>query len=150
MNMKTIIAASAFLISVITAPIAHAADDIQKPAIVLVHGAFADGSGWNKVIGLCEKDGFAVTAAQNALTSLADDIATTRRLIEAHTSPVVLVGHSHGGAVITATAQTARVKALVYIAAFAPDVGDSLGKLLGSMAPSAIGPALAPDSGGFL
>ena len=149
--MKYIIAAIAFLASVHTPPIANAAEDSQKPAIVLVHGAFADGSGWKSVIRSLEKEGFAVTAVQNPLTSLADDIATTRRVIAAQTSPVILVGHSYGGAVITAAAAgTDQVKALVYIAAFAPEPGDSLGKLLGSMAPSAIGPALAPDSGGFL
>ena len=134
--MKIITAALGLIACIHSAPIVQAADDIQKPAIVLVHGAFADGSGWNKVIGLLEKQGFAVTAVQNPLTSLADDVATTRRLVEAQTGPVVLVGHSYGGAVITAAAQSSRVKALVYIAAFAPDAGDSLGKLLGSMAPA--------------
>jgi pimeloyl-ACP methyl ester carboxylesterase len=131
-------------------PSARAADDSVKPAIILVHGAFADGSGWNKVISVLEKQSFTVTAVQNPLTSLADDIATTRRAIEAQPGPVVLVGHSYGGAVITGVADSSRVKALVYIAAFAPEVGDSLAKLLGSMAPAAIGPALVKDSSGFL
>src|SRR5690349_15625432 len=71
-----------------------------KPAIVLVHGAFADGSGWRNVIPLLEKDGYTVTAVQNPLTSLADDVAATRRAIEAQKGPVILVGHSYGGAVI--------------------------------------------------
>ncbi len=123
-----------------------------KPAIVLVHGAFADGSGWRNVIPLLEKDGYTVTAVQNPLTSLADDVTTTRRAIEAQKGPVVLVGHSYGGAVITVAAtQTTNVKALVYIAAFAPDTGESLGSLpKSSKEPSDIGPALVPDSGGFL
>src|SRR5258705_5206912 len=83
-----------------------------KPAIVLVHGAFADGSGWRNVIPLLEKDGYTVTAVQNPLTSLADDVTTTRRAIEAQKGPVVLVGHSYGGAVITVAAtQTTNVKA---------------------------------------
>src|SRR5688572_25130097 len=122
-----------------------------KPSIVLVHGAFADGTGWRHVIPLLEKDGYAVTAVQNPLTSLADDVATTKRAIDAQKGPVVLVGHSYGGAVITAAATgSTQVKALVYIAAFAPDAGDSLGALLKSMAPSDIGPALVPDAGGFV
>jgi pimeloyl-ACP methyl ester carboxylesterase len=92
-----------------------------------------------------------VTAVQNPLTSLADDVATTRRVIEAQKGPVVLVGHSYGGAVITAAASgSTNVKALVYIAAFAPDTGDSLGSLLKSKAPSDIGQALVADAGGFL
>jgi pimeloyl-ACP methyl ester carboxylesterase len=122
-----------------------------KPSIVLVHGAFADGSGWRHVIPLLEKDGYTVTAVQNPLTSLGDDVATTKRAIDAQKGTVVLVGHSYGGAVITAAATgSTQIKALVYIAAFAPDAGDSLGSLLKSMAPSDIGPALVPDAGGFL
>ena len=122
-----------------------------KPSIVLVHGAFADGSGWRHIIPLLEKDGYSVTAVQNPMTSLAEDVATTKRVIEAQKGPVVLVGHSYGGAVITAAATgSTNVRALVYIAAFAPDTGDSLGSLLKSMSPSDIGPALVPDAGGFL
>src|SRR5262245_8768502 len=90
------------------------ADD--KPAIVLVHGAFADGSGWSKIIPLLEKDGYTVTAVQIPLTSLADDIATTKRVLEAQKAPIVVVGHSYGGAVITgAAAGNPNVKALVYV-----------------------------------
>jgi len=123
----------------------------DKPSIVLVHGAFADGSGWSRVIPFLEQDGYTVTAVQNPLTSLADDVAATRRVIRSQPGPVVLVGHSYGGAVITAAAtETPQVKVLVYVAAFAPDAGESLGQLLGSMAPSDIGPALVPDAGGFL
>jgi pimeloyl-ACP methyl ester carboxylesterase len=123
----------------------------DKPSIVLVHGAFADGTGWQRVIPLLEQEGYLVTALQNPLTSLADDVATTCRVVNSQPGPVVLVGHSYGGAVITAAAsEMPQVKTLVYIAAFAPDNGESVGKLLGSMAPSAIGPALVPDAGGFL
>jgi pimeloyl-ACP methyl ester carboxylesterase len=151
--LKTTLAT--FLLAGLTATVpgvlAAAPGTDPKPAIVLVHGAFADGSGWNHVIPLLEKDGYTVTAVQNPLTSLADDAATTRRVIEAQKGPVVLVGHSYGGAVITvAAAGITNVKALVYIAAFAPDAGDSLGSLLKSMAPSDIGPALAPDAAGFV
>lgn len=155
--MKTITAVKTFaalLVVLSTAgPTIQAAEvgKDNKPSVVLVHGAFADGSGWQKVIPLLEKDGYRVTAVQNPLTSLADDIATTRRVVDAQGGPVILVGHSYGGAVITgAAAGATNVKALVYIAAFAPDVGDSLGSLLKSMAPSDIGPALVADTAGFL
>lgn len=124
---------------------------VAKPTVVLVHGAFADASGWTRVITLLQRKGFEVVAVQNGMTSLADDVATTRRVIDAHKGPVVLVGHSYGGAVITATAAaTPNVKALVYIAAFAPDAGETLQALLGSGTPSKIGPALVPDAAGFL
>jgi pimeloyl-ACP methyl ester carboxylesterase len=123
----------------------------KKPFIVLVHGAFADGSGWNRVISLLQAGGFDVTAVQNPMTSLADDVATTRRAIEAQGGPVVLVGHSYGGAVITnAAAGLSNVKALVYVAAFAPDAGETLGQLLASVGPSAIGGAFVPDAAGFV
>jgi pimeloyl-ACP methyl ester carboxylesterase len=151
--MKTYLASLTLLTFVTAVPGMLAAEPGKntKPSIVLVHGAFADGSGWRHVIPLLEKDGFAVTAVQNPLTSLADDVTTTRRVIDAQKGPVVLVGHSYGGAVITAAAVgSTQVKALVYIAAFAPDSGDSLGSLLKSMAPSDIGSALVPDAGGFL
>jgi pimeloyl-ACP methyl ester carboxylesterase len=101
-----------------------------KPSIVLVHGGFADGTGWQQVIRLLHQDGYTVTAVQNPLTSLADDVATTRRAIEAQQGPVVVVGHSYGGAVITGAATGCpQVKALVYVAAFAPDAGEKLGAL---------------------
>jgi len=155
--MKTITSVRTFaalLVVLSTAvPIIHAAEigKDNKASVVLVHGAFADGSGWQNVIPLLEKDGYRVTAVQNPLTSLADDIATTRRVVDAQGGPVILVGHSYGGAVITgAAAGATNVKALVYIAAFAPDVGDSLGSLLKSMAPNEIGPALVADTAGFL
>jgi pimeloyl-ACP methyl ester carboxylesterase len=152
--MKTtlkIFVITCYCLALAAIPLLQAAEKNMKPAIVLVHGAFADGSGWNHVIPLLEKEGYTVTAVQNPLTSLADDVAMTRRVIDAQKGPVVLVGHSYGGAVITVAATgSPNVKALVYVAAFAPDSGDSLGGLLKSMAPSDIGPALAPDAGGFV
>ncbi len=121
------------------------------PVIVLVHGAFADGSGWRQVILTLEKDGYTVIAPQNPLTSLADDIATTKRVIDAQTGPVIVVGHSYGGAVITgAAAGNANVKALVYLAACAPDAKENLAALGDKFAPSALATALTPDSAGFL
>src|SRR5215207_679247 len=111
----------------------------SKPTIVLVHGAFADGTGWQHVIPILERDGYTVIAIQNALASLAGDVQTTKRVIDAQTGPVVVVGHSYGGAVITgAAAGSANVKALVYIAAFAPDAGEPIGAF-NEKYPSALG-----------
>ena len=122
-----------------------------KPTIVLVHGAFADGSAWSKVIPILQRDGYDVIAVQNPLTSFADDVATTRRAIEMQKGPVIAVGHSYGGPVITeAAAGNPNVKALVYVAAFAPAVGETIGEANAKFAPSALGSALVPDSAGFL
>jgi pimeloyl-ACP methyl ester carboxylesterase len=93
--------------------------------IVLVHGAFADGSSWSKVIPLLEADGYHVVAVQNPLTSLAEDVAATKRAIALQDGPVILVGHSWGGAVITQAGDDPKVAGLVYVAAYAPDVGES-------------------------
>ena len=122
-----------------------------KTSVVLVHGAWADGSSWNKVITLLQGQGFNVTAVQNPLKSLAEDVATTKRAIESQPGNVILVGHSYGGAVITeAAAGNSKVKGLVYVAAFAPDEGESLGPLAERFAPAPLGSAVAPDSAGFL
>jgi pimeloyl-ACP methyl ester carboxylesterase len=125
--------------------------DNSKVSIVLVHGAFADASSWRKVIPILEKDGFAVTAVQNPLKSLADDVATTKRVVDAQKEKVILVGHSYGGAIITdAAAGNSKVKGLVYVAAFAPDAGEALGGLIERFSPSLLATALVPDSAGFL
>ena len=122
-----------------------------KTSIVLVHGAFADGSSWNKVIPLLEAEGFTVTAVQNPLKSLSEDVATTKRVLDAQKGDVVLVGHSYGGAVITeAAAGNSKVKALVYVAAFAPDAGETLGALGERFPAPPLGTAVVPDSAGFL
>jgi pimeloyl-ACP methyl ester carboxylesterase len=118
--------------------------------VVLVHGAFADGSGWKRIIPLLERDGYNVIAVQNPLTSLADDIANTKRVIASQPGQVIVVGHSYGGAVITgAAAGSSRVKGLVYLAAFAPDANEPLGAYLEKY-PSPLGKALRPDSGGYV
>ena len=123
----------------------------NKPSIVLVHGAFSDGSSWKKVIPILEEEGFTVTAVQNPLRSLAEDVAATKRVVDAQKGEVVLVGHSYGGSVITdAAAGSDKVKALVYVAAFAPEAGESVGALLGKFPAAALGTALAPDSASFL
>jgi pimeloyl-ACP methyl ester carboxylesterase len=121
-----------------------------KPTIVLVHGAFADGTGWQAVIPLLQRDGYPVVAVQNPLSSLATDVETTKRAIAWVNTPVVLVGHSYGGAVITgAAAGNRNVRALVYIAAFAPEGGEPVGAF-GEKYPTALGTAFKPDSAGFL
>lgn len=107
---------------------ASAAEKAAKPAgptVVLVHGAFADGSSWSKVIPLLQAKGLKVVAVQDPLTSLAEDVAFANRVIDAQTGPVVLVGHSWGGSVITQAGGNNKVKALVYVAAFAPSPGES-------------------------
>lgn len=103
---------------------------MNKTTVVLVHGAFADGSSWNKVIPILQARELDVVAVQNPLTSLADDVAAARRAMETAQGPVVLVGHSWGGAVITQAGADPKVKALVYVAAFALDAGQSVNDLL--------------------
>ena len=121
-----------------------------KPTIVLLHGAFADATGWQRVIPILQRDGYDVIAVQNPLASLPGYVDTTKRVIDAHTGPVALVGHSYGGAVFTgAAAGSPNVKALVYLAAFAPEGGEPVGAF-GEKYPVDLGSALRPDSAGFL
>lgn len=118
--------------------------------IVLVHGAFADGSSWAKVITILQDKGYNVTAVQNPLTSLADDVATTQRALARQSGPVILVGHSWAGVVITEAGVDPKVAGLVYVAAFAPDKGETVAEL-GKAYPAP--PALASpivDAQGFL
>jgi pimeloyl-ACP methyl ester carboxylesterase len=117
--------------------------------VVLVHGAWADGSSWSKVIPLLEAKGLHVTAVQLPLTSLADDVATTERAIALESGPVILVGHSYGGAVITEAGNDPKVAGLVFVAAFAPDDGESALSLANAN-PSPVGNELRPDPNGFL
>ncbi|MDR7269437.1 pimeloyl-ACP methyl ester carboxylesterase [Pelomonas saccharophila] len=127
---------------------AHAAE--PQPSVVIVHGAFADGSDWAKVIPLLQAKGVRVTAVQNPLTSLDDDVAAAKRAIDAAPGKVVLVGHSWGGTVITQAGANDKVASLVYIAAFAPDVGQAVGEL-GKAYPAPAGLShLVPDAAGFL
>ncbi|MEF9958329.1 MAG: alpha/beta hydrolase [Acinetobacter sp.] len=102
------------------------AAETQKPTVVLVHGAFSDGSAWSKVIPLLQDKGVNVVAVQNPLSSLADDVKATQRVLDMQKGPVVLVGHSWGGIPITQVGQQDKVKALVYVAAFAPSEGQSV------------------------
>src|SRR4029077_7754889 len=123
----------------------------EKPTIVLVHGAWADATGWQDLIPLLQQRGYTVVAVENPLTSYNDDVTTTKRLIDAQHGPVIAVGHSYGGAVITgAAAGNPNVKALVYVAAFAPDAGEPVGSLQGNYPAPPLATALVPDAAGFL
>jgi pimeloyl-ACP methyl ester carboxylesterase len=119
-------------------------------AIVLVHGGFVDGSGWEGVYKILKKDGYEVSIVQNGTVTLADDVATTRRIIDAQTRPVILVGHSYGGAVITEAGNNPKVAGLVYVTAFAPDAGESVSTLIANPAPGAPVPPILPPQDGFL
>lgn len=120
------------------------------PSIVLVHGGFVDGSGWEPVYQLLRKTGHEVTIVQNPTTSLADDAAYTRRALDQQADQVVLVGHSYGGAVITEAGTHPKVAALVYITAFAPDRGESVNTLIGTFPPGGPVPPILPPQDGFL
>jgi pimeloyl-ACP methyl ester carboxylesterase len=118
--------------------------------IVLVHGAWADGSCWSKVIALLEAKGLHVVAVQNPLTSLADDVAATKRIIALQDGPVILVGHSYAGVVITEAGNDPKVVGLVYVAAFAPGEGESINSVSKPYPPAPLGGELRPDAQGFL
>jgi pimeloyl-ACP methyl ester carboxylesterase len=119
-------------------------------SIVLVHGGFVDGSGWQDVYMILKKDGYNVSVVQNPTTSLADDVAFTKRVVSAQPGKVLLVGHSYGGVVITEAGNDPKVAGLVYIAAFAPDQGESVAKLIANPAPGAAVPPILPPQDGFL
>ena len=145
--MKAVIAA---LVLALTVGVAASATAAPVKNIVLVHGAFADGSSWSRVIPILQAKGYRVTAVQNPLTSLADDVAATQRAIDLQDGPVILVGHSWAGVVITEAGVDSKVVGLVYVSAFAPDQGETVGEL-GKAYPQP--PAIASpivDKQGFL
>ena len=119
-------------------------------AIVLVHGGFVDGSGWEGVYQILKEDGYSVSVVQNPTLSLAGDVAVTKRVLDAQSDPVVLVGHSYGGAVITEAGNHPSVVGLVYIAAFAPDKGESVNSLIKDPPPGAPVPPIVGPVDGFL
>ena len=121
------------------------ADPVKN--IVLVHGAWADGSGWQGVYAILKKDGYNVSVVSNPLTSLADDVAATDRVVDRQDGPVILVGHSYGGAVITEAGDNPKVAGLVYVAAFAPDKGESVLGLLPKDGPQ---PPIEVTKDGFI
>jgi len=121
-----------------------------RKAIVLVHGGFVDGSGWEDVYKILKKDGYEVSVVQNPTTSLADDVAATKRVVATQQGQVILVGHSYGGVVITEAGNDPKVGGLVYIAAFAPDRGESVASLIKDPPPGAPVPPILPPQDGYL
>jgi len=118
--------------------------------IVLVHGGFVDGSGWEGVYSILKKDGYKVGIVQNPTISLKDDVAATKRILAAQDGPAILVGHSYGGAVITEAGNDPKVAGLVYITAFAPDKGESVATLIQNPPPGAPVPPILPPQDGYL
>ena len=124
--------------------------ELKITRAVLVHGGFVDGSGWEDVYKILRKDGYDVTIVQNPTISLADDVAATKRIIATQDGPVILVGHSYGGVVITEAGNDPKVAGLVYIAAFAPDKGESVAALIKDPVPGAPVPPILPPQDGYL
>ena len=122
----------------------------STPSVVLVHGGFVDGSGWQPVYRLLRHDGYPVAVVQHPTLSLDSDVEAARLIIDAQNGPVVLVGHSYGGAVITEAGNHPNVAALVYIAGFAPDAGESVNSLIANPPPGAPIPPILPPQDGFL
>lgn len=118
--------------------------------VLLVHGGFVDGSGWEGVYKSLTKDGYTVTIVQNPTISLVDDVAVTKRAIARQNGPVILVGHSYGGVVVTEAGNDPKVAGLVFIAAFAPDKGESVSSLIGNPPPGAPVPPILPPQDGYL
>ena len=147
---NTLIAAAATLAMAATAFTPAAAQPAGAKNVVLVHGGFVDGSGWQGVYNILKKDGYNVTIVQNPTTSLADDVAVTKRAIAQQDGPVVLVGHSYGGVVVSEAGTDEKVKAVVYIAAFAPDKGESVSSLIANPPAGAPVPPILPPVDGFL
>ena len=123
---------------------------LKATNVVLVHGGFVDGSGWEGVYKILKKDGYAVSIVQNPTISLADDVAATKRIVAVQNGPVVLVGHSYGGVVITEAGNDPKVAGLVYITAFAPDKGESVSTLIKDPPPGAPVPPILPPQDGYL
>ncbi len=124
--------------------------NLEARSVVLVHGGFVDGSGWEGVYHILRKDGYTVAIVQNPTISLADDVAATKRIIAMQNGPVILVGHSYGGVVITEAGNDPKVAGLVYITAFAPDKGESVSTLIKEPPPGAPVPPILPPQDGYL
>jgi len=147
-NRLTFLAASLFV--AIPSFLGASAQTNGVKNVVLVHGAWADGSSWSKVIPLLEAKGLHVIAVQNPLTSLADDVAATKRAIAIQDGPVILVGHSYGGVIISEAGNDPKVAGLVFVSAFAPGDGESAVSLGKPYPPTPLGAELRPDAQGFL
>ena len=149
---RNIVVTCAALLAIFSSAVkANAQEQAPSPVktVLLIHGAWADGSSWSKVIPLLEAKGLHVVAVQIPLTSFSDDVAATQRAIALEDGPVLLVGHSYGGAVITEAGNDAKVAGLVYVSAVAPDKGQSAFGLITSV-PTPVGSELRPDKSGFL
>lgn len=145
--MKKIVAGLALAFAMVAGTSASAQQPMHKPTIVLVHGAFADASSWNGVVKILQKDGYFVIAAANPLRGVKNDGAYIASLVTDLKEPIVLVGHSYGGNVITEAANGhSNVKALVYVSAFAPDTGETVAELAGKFPGSTLGQTLAPPA----
>ena len=141
----------AILAATIVTTASSAAEAADKPvSIVLVHGAFVDASGWQKVYDILSKDGYEVLVAQNSTATLDGDVAVTEQVIARAKHPVILVGHSYGGAVITEAGNDPKVQSLVYIAAFAPEAGESVETLISEPVPGVTPVPILPPQDGFL
>jgi pimeloyl-ACP methyl ester carboxylesterase len=145
-KLPTLLIGTVFL--AMAAASSHAESPPKTRNIVLVHGAFVDGSGWRSVYDILERDGYRVTVVQEPLTGLADDIQATQRIIDQQNGPVVLVGHSYAGAIITDVGGDPKVRALVYVAAFQPDANETIGQLTQMFAPP--NNAVLPTPDGYL
>jgi pimeloyl-ACP methyl ester carboxylesterase len=150
LNNLTVIVSAAAVALGMSASGALAADRAPVKSIVLVHGGFVDGSGWEGVYYILKRDGYDVTIVQNPTTSLAADVAVTKMAIAAAPGKVILVGHSYGGVVVSEAGTDPKVAGLVYIAAFAPDAGESVSTLLANSPPGASAPPILPPVDGFL
>ena len=148
-NALAIIASAALALGV-NVSTALAADTAKVKSVVLVHGGFVDGSGWDGVYQILKKDGYDVTIVQNPTTSLADDVTVTKRAIAAAPGNVILVGHSYGGVVVSEAGTDPKVAGVVYIAAFATDAGESVSTLIANPPPGASVPPILPPVDGFL
>lgn len=147
--MKQLLVGVLMTLATLSSSAAQPTSSTQPVSIVLVHGAFVDASGWKAVYDILTHDGYEVLIVQNPTVTLEGDVAATRRVIAAATKPVLLVGHSYGGAVITEAGADPKVKGLAYISALAPDVGESVFELATRPAPEG-GPPLLPPRDGFI
>src|SRR6267143_2509762 len=141
---------AATVVDVVASPLERRFSMSEVRNIVLVHGGFVDGSGWEGVYRLLTQEGFNVSVVQNPTLTLHDDAAATNRVLDQQDGPTILVGHSYGGVVITEAGNHPNVTALVYIAAFAPDEGESVGSLIKDPPPGAPVPPILPPQDGFL
>jgi len=147
---RSVFASAAALLLVASFSPAQAAPAGTVKNVVLVHGGFVDGAGWRGVYDILKADGFRVSIVQNPTISLAGDVAATKEVVDAQGGPVILVGHSYGGVVITEAGTDPNVAALVYITAFAPDKGESVNSLIANPPPGAPVPPILPPKNGYL